>query len=302
MRALIINNLLSGLGDGSIYDYVRGLMEDGDEAVIRTSDGTTDLRLFLHDAEEFDLVVIAGGDGSLATVTYLLADTGIPILPFPAGTANLLALNLAEPTEPHSLIKMTRAFKMMDFDLGEIEFPNGEKLGFTIMAGAGYDAAIMRDAEPGKRFLGPMAYFTSAVANATPPFSKISLIIDGERIESSGVGVLIINFSKLQFDLSVVHENLPKDGVFDIVIFNTKDAFGLIPALFAVMLDRGGEFPARTDAFEVYRGSEVHVEADPPLPIQYDGEYNDRTTPFVARVLPEAGRFIVSDECIRTYA
>lgn len=301
MKLLVLNNLSSGLGDGAIFDYIRTVLEDGDEVVIRASDGTTDMRTFLYDAEAFDAVVTAGGDGSTSSIVHLLADTGIPILPFPAGTANLLAANLASPDEPHALVKMTRDFRTMDFDLGEIEFPDGKRFGFTIMAGAGYDAKIMEDAEPGKKLLGPMAYFTSAVSNPTPQFSTFKLDIDGETVESSGVGVLIVNFSRIQFDISVVHENHPRDGIFDVVVLNTKDAFGLIPALFTAFLDRGGDFPARTDALEVYRGSTVHVEADPPLRVQFDGELADRTTPFTARILPEAARYIVSTDCVNRF-
>ena len=67
-------------------------------------------------------------------------------MPFPAGTANLLALNLAAPNEPHALAKMLRAGITLDFDMAEIEFraDDGEsaKKGFGIMAGAGYDAMI----------------------------------------------------------------------------------------------------------------------------------------------------------------
>ncbi len=302
MKLLVIDNMLSGLGDGAIFDYVRTFMGDGDEVVVRTSDGTTDVRAFLHDAEEFDLVVASGGDGTIASIAYLLADTGIPLLPFPAGTANLLSLNLEAPTEVHALVKMTRAFKTLDFDLGEIEFPGGRHQGFTLMAGAGYDAKIMEAAEQGKRLFGPMAYFTSAVANPTPQFAEFELTIDGSTMHSSGVGVLVINFSKVQFDISVVHENMPRDGKFDIVVLQTKDAFGLIPALFAAILDRSGDFPNRAGAFQVFRGSEVTVVSDPPLPIQHDGEAVGLQTPFRARLLPEAARYVASDECIEMYA
>ena len=135
MKLLVINNLASGYGEGAIYDFVRAFAQDGDEIVMRCTDGTSDLRLFLHDAEEFDVVVASGGDGTVATVTYLLADTGIPVLPFPAGTANLLSMNLASPTEPHALAKMTREARCMDFDIGEIELASGEHVGFSIMAG-----------------------------------------------------------------------------------------------------------------------------------------------------------------------
>ncbi len=170
-----------------------------------------------------------------------------------------------------------------------------------MIAGAGYDAVIMEGAREAKSLLGPMAYFTSAFANPTPQFSHLTLTIDGETIETQGVGVLVINFSKLQFDISLVHENLPRDGMFDIVVMNTHDALGLIPSVLSCVLDRAGDFPGRPDALEVFRGREVTVVADPPLAVQYDGEVTGTTTPFTARMLPEASRFVVSEECLKLY-
>ena len=301
MRLLVVNNLASGYGEGSVYDFVRSLAQDGDEVAIRSTDGTTDLRTFLHDAEEFDAVAAAGGDGTIAAVAHLLADTGIPLLPFPAGTANLLAMNLGLPTEPHALAKVARELRTMDFDLGEIALSDGERYGFSIMAGAGYDAAIMAGAAAAKKVLGPMAYFTSAFANATPQHARLKVTIDGNVVETDGVGVLVVNFSKIQFDLKVVHENLPRDGAFDVVVLHTKDAFGLIPAFINVVLDRTGEFPDRTDAFELHRGSSVRVEADPPLAVQFDGEVTDTTTPFSVSMLPKATRFVVGEEAERLF-
>ena len=140
------------------------------------------------------------------------------------------------------------------------------------------------------------------MTHVTPQHARFTLTIDGKKVESEGVGVLIVNFSKIQFDLSLVHNNLPRDGMFDIVVLNTKDAFGLIPALVACILDRSGEFPDRTDALEIHRGREITVESDPPLLMQYDGEVTSRKTPFTVRMLPKAARFIVSEDCIKSYA
>lgn len=301
MKLLIVNNLSSGYRDGAIYDFMRAFNRDGDEICVRCSNGDTDLAEFLSDAEDFDAVVAAGGDGTVATVAYLLAETGIPLLPYPAGTANLLAMNLASPAEPHALAKLMRESLLMDFDIGEIELSDGERHGFTMMAGAGYDATIMQGAEPAKKLLGPMAYFTSAFTNYAPQFSKITLTVDGETVETQGVGVLVMNFSKVQFDIPFVHENRPRDGMFDVIVLNTHDAVGLIPALFSCLLDRGGEFPNRPDALEVHRAREVSVVADPPLAVQYDGEVADALTPFTARMLPEGARFVVSEECLKLY-
>ncbi|MCI8424360.1 MAG: diacylglycerol kinase [Adlercreutzia sp.] len=301
MKLLIVNNLASGFRDGAIYDFMRAFAVDGDEMCVRCIDGETDVAELLSDAENFDAVVAAGGDGTVAAVAYLLAETGIPVLPFPAGTANLLAANLASPAEPHALAKLMREQRLMDFDIGELELANGDAVGFSMIAGAGYDAVIMEGAREAKSLLGPMAYFTSAFANPTPQFSHLTLTIDGETIETQGVGVLVINFSKLQFDISLVHENLPRDGMFDIVVMNTHDALGLIPSVLSCVLDRAGDFPGRPDALEVFRGREVTVVADPPLAVQYDGEVTGTTTPFTARMLPEASRFVVSEECLKLY-
>lgn len=300
MKLLVVNNLASGYGEGAIYDFIRSFAKDGDEVCVRSTDGTTDLRDLLFDATSFDAVVASGGDGTVATVSYLLADTGIPILPFPAGTANLLALNLALPNEPHALAKLPRAGATLDFDLGEIEV-EGQRFGFGIMAGAGYDAMIMHGAEPAKRLLGPMAYFSAALSNPLPQTSKFTLTLDGETIEREGLGILIVNFSKIQFDISVTHENQPRDGIFDVVVLRANNAFELIPAVMAGLLDRGGEFPDRTASLEIFQARDVYVEADPPMEVQYDGEATRLMTPFSARVLPHATRFYVSEECLELF-
>ena len=295
MKLLVINNLASGFGEGSVYDFIRSFARDGDEVCVRSTDGTTDVRDLLGDAEAFDAVVASGGDGTVATVSYRLANTGVPILPFPAGTANLLAANLASPMEPHALAKLVREERTLDFDLGEIEV-DGQRFGFGIMAGAGYDAAIMHGAAPAKRLLGPMAYFSAALANPLPQTSRFKLDLDGEHVESEGLGILLVNFSKIQFDITVTHENEPRDGVFDVVVLKAQNAFELIPALLAGLLDRGGDFPERTGSLEIHRAREVRVEADPPMEVQYDGEATNLTTPFTAHIMRRAARFFVSEE------
>lgn len=300
VKLLIINNIASGYGEGAIYDFIRAFVTDGDEICMRSTNGDTDIRTMLDDATDFDAVVASGGDGTVTTVSYQLRNSGIPILPFPAGTSNLLALNLASPVEPHALSKLARNMRTLDFDMGELEV-EGQTFGFDIIAGAGYDAVIMKNAIPSKKFLGPMAYFSAAVTNPMPQTSKFTLNLDGKTIESEGLGVLMVNFAKIQYDISITHDNEPRDGKLDVVILKARTAFELIPALIAGLLDREGEFPERSDALETYRAHEVEVIANPPMNIQYDGEPTQLSTPFKARILKGATRFIVSDEGYEMY-
>ena len=305
MKLLVLNNLASGYGEGAIYDFVRSFAADGDEVCLRSTDGTTEPRKPITDARDFDAVIASGGDGTVTTTAYSLAGTGIPVMPFPAGTANLLALNLAAPNGSHALAKMLRAGITLDFDMAEIEFraDDGEsaKKGFGIMAGAGYDATIVKGAQPSKRLLGPMAYFSAALANPLPPTSKITLTLDGETVEEEGLGILIVNFSKIQFDISVTNKNSPRDGLLDIVVLKAENAFGLLPALFARAIDHEGNFKDSPETIETFQAREVVVEADPPMQIQYDGEVAKATTPFAARILPSAARFVVSEECVELF-
>ena len=125
--------------------------------------------------------------------------------------------------------------------------------GFYLLFLFGLGAVIMRGAQRGKRLLGPMAYLQSAVANAMPQQSKFTLTLDGRQVQSEGLGVLLVNFSKIQFDIAVTHDNKPRDGEFDVVVLKAKTAFDLIPAAIAGLLDRDGEFPDRTDALEIFR-------------------------------------------------
>lgn len=300
MRLLIINNMSSGFNDGAIYDYIRMVASDNDDFRIRYTDGTTNIADLLDDVSHYDVVVAAGGDGTIASVSYALAHTGIPILPFPAGTGNLLATNLKSPIEPIALARMTKEMKTIDFDMGELLI-NESKYGFSIMAGAGYDATIMSHARPRKKKLGPLSYFQAALSNVAPQKSRIILTIDGKRIESEGLGFLIINFSRIQFDIPITPNNNAQDGLFDIAILKAENAFELIPALIAGILDREGYHPDRTDSVEIYQGKHIIAHAYPPFKIQFDGEVPELETPVEAHILESATRYIVCDNAYEEF-
>ena len=297
MRALVVDNLVSGPRTGSVHDFCRKFAQDGDEITLRSTDGKTLIEGMLHDAADYDLVVAAGGDATISTVAYELRNTDIPLLPFPAGTANLLATNLGTPEEPHALARIARTLKTDYFDIGELVFNQGEvrvSRGFDVIAGAGYDAAIMRRAERLKDRIGSMAYFAAAISEQNPKVANFSVTLDDEVLKIEGIAVLVVNFAQIFPDLSIIHGNDAKDGLFEVVVIKKQHAVELLPALFAAFLDAMGNFPDRADAFEVRRSAHVLVESDPLLEIQFDGDTPAATTPFEAHILPAATRFIIA--------
>lgn len=301
MKLLVLINLSSGTADGSTYDFVRSFAHAGDTVVMRYVDMHSDFSEALSDAKTFDRVVAVGGDGTVATVCYLLRDTGVPVLPFPAGTANLLTQNIYSPTESPALAQLLRRGHVLDFDMGELEYPDGTKRGFSMMAGCGYDATIMNDAARNKKLLGPLAYFTAAFHNPNPQVSRFFLEIDGTSVRCEGVGVVFVNFSKIQGDISLALSNAPRDGLLDVIVLATDTAWNLLPPFVGASIDRSGRPLVESDALSYYRGRAIRVVADPPLYCQYDGEPLHLTTPFTARALPSSVKLVVGDEAYREF-
>ena len=89
-----------------------------------------------------DLVFVWGGDGMVQRCADTLAGSGVTIAILPAGTANLLASNLGIPKDLGQAVDIGLHGRSRPLDLGVV---NGER--FAVMAGAGFDARMIRDAD-----------------------------------------------------------------------------------------------------------------------------------------------------------
>lgn len=153
-----------------------------------------------------------------------------------------------------------------------------------------------------RKALGPFAYFGAALTNFKPQISKFEIELKDKTINTEGVGVMLLNFAKIGLDLSVTHNNRPRDGKFEVVILKGKTALKYVPALTAAALDRAVEFPDRTDALEIHVSSYVKVNAEPSMEIQIDGKAINANTPFEAKVLKHGVKYVVDDECLENYS
>jgi diacylglycerol kinase (ATP) len=74
-----------------------------------------------------DLVLAAGGDGTVVKVASRLIDTGIPLGVLPLGTANNLARSLGFVASPNEIIARLRGSKKRVFDIGLARGPLGKR-------------------------------------------------------------------------------------------------------------------------------------------------------------------------------
>lgn len=310
MRVLLVHNPRSGQGDAGLFDLVRELVRRGHEIVLRPLSPELSLERSLDDAGSHDRVIVAGGDGTVAAAAYQLRGSGVPLLPFASGTGNIISLNLREPSDPVALAETLDSGRILRVDLGELTYePQGRRVkverrqiprprqriryGFTGIAGVGMDATMMENALRLKPTLGSSAYVLAMLQNPTPKIAKVELQLDGRQVTTEASAVLLVNFARLQFDITITHDSDAADGLLEVVVIKARNVTELLPAVLAAMLDTVVRYPDRSQVVDTYRARRVRICADPALPLQADGEVMGASTPVSAKVLPLAGTFIV---------
>lgn len=296
MRVLVIHNPASGQGLSGIHEFVRLAMHAGDEFVLRQTGSAADTRRMTEDAASFDVVVAAGGDGTVASIAYLIHETGVPLLAFPAGTANLFCTNLNNAEEPAAIAAMLREGRIATFDMGEISYLNTdgqeESQGFLLMAGAGYDASIIKGSEDLKATFGQFSYYLSALGNPHPASSELSITLDGGvQMTLEGICVLAGNWGALNPSTPLIPDTNPQDGLLDLAVITASHAVQLLPSVIGSLVTGQGVVDSQ---IKVCHARRVEVSANPPLPMQYDGDLIEGAqTPFTIQALPSSLKVFV---------
>ncbi len=170
--------------------------------------------------ETVDLVVVAGGDGTVRVVCAELAGSGIPVAVLPAGTGNLLARNLGISLDLDDALAELLAGNEQRIDSIQVE---GDQLGtdrFVVMAGLGLDAAIIADAHDGlKKRVGWAAYVVSTLKNLNHPFVRVEITVDDRPpVRRRARTVVIGNVGTLQANIPLLPDAQPDDGMIDAVV------------------------------------------------------------------------------------
>jgi diacylglycerol kinase family enzyme len=275
VRCLIIHNVDAGFGSDAIFEFERSLVREGDECTLRViGEGFTATEA-TRGAEDFDVTVVSGGDGTVASLLYALRDRPVRTCVFPSGTANLLFDNIGGAPEPSVIARSCRAGQTAATDLGEISWrgADGEEhvRGFSLMAGSGYDAEIMQAAIPNKRAMGEAAYFLAALSDPTPAVAHFSLDLDGKHVERDGIACLVANNAMIQGDIEIVPDCRMDDGLLDVIVLETSDSTQLLKPLFAGVLDPKGKGLGRPH-IEGFKAARVRVGISIPIPLQVDGD------------------------------
>jgi len=239
------------------------------------------------------LICPLGGDGTVRAVAAALVGTETPLGLLPGGTGNLLARNLNLPVDNlDDALKLALAGQNKRIDVGRLtldqsgEDEQPEEHIFLIMAGLGFDAAIMADApERLKNTVGPLAYTFSAAKNLRGPQFKVSMKIDDEPELSRRTRTVVIgNCGKLTGGLVLMPEAQVDDGWLDAVILSPAGVVGWV-AVAGRLISKKRKGHHRVDH---HRLKSATIRCDRPQEVQIDGDTMGQARALTATVDPLA--------------
>lgn len=242
-------------------------------------------------ASKPDLVVVAGGDGTVRVVAEQLADKGIPLGIVPAGTGNLLARNLHLPLASFdSAIRIAVHGETDKIDIAHAKVTDEEgeehEYPFVVMAGVGLDAATMAETDSDlKAKVGWVAY-VGGLMKALKDIHKVkvrSVIDGGEAEEFKANTIMIGNAGMIQGNVRFMPDAELDDGQLDIAVLNPSGPLSWLQVMHEVAsnsspiqreLRKLSVLPDRKDLPELQFGQmkKVELEFDEPIELQVDGD------------------------------
>ena len=237
---------------------------------------------------DVDLVMVAGGDGTVRAVSSQLAGTEMPMALIPAGTGNLLARNLSIPMDTDAAIRLALHGRLEAIDMVTCTFDDGEER-FVVMAGMGLGAQIMESTDSGlKKVIRSGAYAVAAVQNAVPdPFNATITLDDAPPVRRQMVMALMGNVGTITAGMTLFPRAAPTDGMVDLLLASPGKVVDW--ARLGAQILTGQEM----EGFTLTRARRVLIETDRPVPFELDGDTAGSTRTLRAEVDHGALRIVV---------
>ncbi len=271
VRMLVLANPKSGRAAQGLAAALNVLVEaDVDFQVARPRSAEAMKEAIHTRGPDFGAVVVAGGDGTVNAAAGAMADIDRPMGILPFGTANDLAHTLGVPVSPTAAAAVIVAGHSRRIDLGHVNdqvFVNAASLGLPVMVAQSQDPEL-------KRRLKGFSYVIATIrALRTIRRFTVRITVDGERSELKALQVTVGNGERFGGGMRVGSSPAIDDGLLDVFAIEAETLADLIHAAPAIRFGLQDTNPhTRT-----FRGRDVRIETNRPMPINTDGEISTET-------------------------
>jgi YegS/Rv2252/BmrU family lipid kinase len=295
-RVFVVLNPVAGLTDPvearqTITQYFEG---QGWQCEIHETKKDENLRKLVRDQQKqgADIIIAAGGDGTVSAVVSGMVNSKIPMGILPGGTGNALARDLAIPVDlPAALKLLGDAHAVREMDIMEVK--DAEKKDFYVMnVSVGVTSQVMRKTgREEKRRFGFLAYIYNAIGTILhSDRHHFEVKVDDRAYRVGATEVMIANckFMGLQPQIDGVEID-PNDGHLDMFIVRARSLRGYLEVFTRFALRRKPNEDTNLRYLKVRNSLEIKSEV--PLPVQADGEVIGKT-PVSVRLIPSALKII----------
>ncbi|HEX9281263.1 MAG TPA: lipid kinase YegS [Candidatus Udaeobacter sp.] len=251
-----------------------------------------DARRFVSEAREVDLLIAAGGDGTVNEVLHGLMDLSEATRPIlgivPLGTANDFATACGIPRSPAKALALCMRGEAVPIDVGKA---NDDW--FINAASSGFGAQITATTSPElKRLLGPAAYTVmGAILAINLHHYQGRLILPGREITGSSSVAIVGNGRQTGGGIQVAPRACIDDGLLDVLVVRQISPTALLAAARELQqLPRDGEY------ISYWQTPWLEVHTEEAIPVNLDGEPLRFSTVRYESV-PKAIQLIVPPNC-----
>jgi diacylglycerol kinase (ATP) len=271
-KVFVIMNPKAGTAEGeAIRAAIAGSFVEGRSQVeIHETGEGDDVGAVVRDrlAKGVDLVVAAGGDGTVSAVADALVGSGVPLGILPMGTANVLARELDVPLD----LGLASWLLAGEHDLATIDAMKVGDRHYLTQVGVGLDALMIRDTSTEqKRRYGKVAYLWTALSRLAGHQSRrFFLEVDGREIKTRASQVIVANVGTLgQPPFRWGPDIRLDDGRLVVCISKAKTLLHYLALVWHVVRHKHKADP-NVRYFKAARA--VSIATRKPQPVQADGE------------------------------
>jgi diacylglycerol kinase (ATP) len=288
-RALLLVNPKARRGAESIDQACDLLMSSGFTLVRRKPGENESLGDLIRDsADDCDLVIVGGGDGSLNASAKALMETQLPLAVLPLGTANDFARTIGLPPDPVEAARVITQIEPRAIDLGEVNghlFFNVASIGFSA------ELAAQLSADAKKKF-GVFGYgLVAARLLAKSRLFTARLEHDGTTEKIKTLQVSVGNGRHYGGGMTVEENATADDGKLDFYSLEVDHWWRLMRLLPSLRKGTQGQW----DDVRAFRTTEVTIRTSKPRPVNTDGELTTET-PAHFKIRPKAIQVYAPEE------
>jgi len=291
LRAKLIFNAGSGRPEESPQQLASILTEMQDQQILPEvycvrPDSNLDAVVKAAIKSGIQLIVVAGGDGTIDSIVGTMVGVDATLGIIPTGTRNNVAFNLGITGDIHDSVALLRQGRKLKIDVGQVRCGRASHwfLEATVLGLLSDLYPMADDFQHGD--LGQIGGLLSTLISATP--SNLQMNLDGaQHMDTSAHMLVIANMPYLGPHFQISPNVSFKDGRLDVFTFSDMTKLNMISY---AMLSRGGL--VEDVGIKHYSAKRITIVSDPQMPALADGINLNQEGPLTFVIHPHALRVI----------